>query len=978
MCAVAACALFLAPPPAHAQSSAYATVTGTVRGAVGEPIGRAAVTLTPVGGGRGTETATTGAGAFTIRLIRPGSYELRVEAIGYRPLVARTLSLSGGDDQTVELTLNPAPPPVLTVDTVALAVAAASRWRAGGVRFGDAEIGRIPHRSRDLASIVSLSTAFDESLGALGMPGDATLIVADGLPFYRAPHPTALAEPLAAPLFPAAVVGSVTPSASASEIEWPGAAGGYVGVATLASTRGDLEVGGAYSGDATWFSDELDFDTPSLLSYEATVRGTAPIRGGGSQLVVVADVLEHQTPLTGRLPDDVAAELGALDPDFLSRLTDPGVETYSRYAGLARLDLEGGDGSSAFVRGSGSYSSRSFEGAGPLASGAAPALADESVDVSLAGGYLAEAGDRTTVELRGGFSGSFRSFKDGPLGAAPAYLAESGSTLGNVPFSAAESSRTDLVLTPMIRHERGFTALKAGLTVRVSSHAMERGPSELSELLFTDAAALLAGRGFARATTAPEGSFGTQEYGVFAQYDAPVGSGLRVRLGGRYDFERIGADLPGRNTDWLATTGLANDDYPVSFHQLGLGGSITWDPTDTDGTRVIVSGSLREGDVDTRAIGEVVSRATAATSTELAGSGLDWPTGSIPASATELPTLTLFGPDTRAPRTTTLGVGLLQRIGSGVTLFVEGTTRRTDFLLRRRNVNLPVVAQQVDANGRPVYGTLEQDGALITATGDDARRFADFGPVWALDPDGWSEYRGATVGLEYGGASADFFGSYTYSETTDNRVGAASALSEARLRPGLPEPSAEDEWSEGVSDFDVPHRLAAGVTVRIGVAEVSGLYRYRSGLPFTPRYRVGVDANGDGAVRNDVAYVADGPELTGLLDDWPCLEDQVDGFAVRNSCRGPAEHTVDVRLHVRLGEVGGRAASFTVDGLNLVEPSGGVIDDALLLVDPAGSVTTSGDGQTVTVPVAVNEGFGSVLYPSSRGRMIRIGVRIGG
>jgi hypothetical protein len=74
----------------------------------------------------------------------------------------------------------------------------------------------------------------------------------------------------------------------------------------------------------------------------------------------------------------------------------------------------------------------------------------------------------------------------------------------------------------------------------------------------------------------------------------------------------------------------------------------------------------------------------------------------------------------------------------------------------------------------------------------------------------------------------------------------------------------------------------------------------------------------------------------------------------------------------------GQPASITVDGLNLIETSGGIIDDALLLVDPDGTITTSPDGSTVTIPTLVNANFGEVLYPTSRGRMLRVGVRIGG
>ena len=65
-----------------------------------------------------------------------------------------------------------------------------------------------------------------------------------------------------------------------------------------------------------------------------------------------------------------------------------------------------------------------------------------------------------------------------------------------------------------------------------------------------------------------------------------------------------------------------------------------------------------------------------------------------------------------------------------------------------------------------------------------------------------------------------------------------------------------------------------------------------------------------------------------------------------------------------------------VDGLNLVESSDGVVDEALLLVDPASSISSSGG--VVTIPTVVNPDFGRVIYPTSRGRMIRVGFRIGG
>jgi hypothetical protein len=309
-----------------------------------------------------------------------------------------------------------------------------------------------------------------------------------------------------------------------------------------------------------------------------------------------------------------------------------------------------------------------------------------------------------------------------------------------------------------------------------------------------------------------------------------------------------------------------------------------------------------------------------------------------------------------------------RRVAGGWSLHVEGTFRRTDFLMRRRNLNVSATALAVDPYGRDVFGTLQQDGSLVTATGADARRFSTFQEVWALDPDGWSEYRGVTLGLDQTASAWRLYASYTLSETTDNWIGASRASPEAELSPSLP--SSVGDWSEGTSDFDARHRASAATSFTLGFATLSAAYRFRSGRPFTPGYRMGVDANGDGSFANDVAYV-DATQVDPLLADWPCLSDQAAGFAVRNSCRGPAEHSLDVRLSIGLGRIAGRSASLVLDAFNLVEGADGVIDSALLLVDPTASITTSPG--SVSIPVMANPDFGRVIYPSSRGRQLRIG-----
>lgn len=961
---------------ARAQSITSGGVSGVVRGADGRAVGQALVTVSPLGTGSGQGVSTSPAGAFRVGFLVPGSYEIRVEAAGYRPLVARVLTVSGGDSRTLTFTLTREPPPVMSVDTIILGPTASSRWRPGGVRLGGNEITGLPHRFEDVASITSLATAFDESLGSQGLPGDMTLIVADGIPYYRAPHPAARSEALPDGLFPRSALGGVTAYQNLTDIELAGSASGYLSLATRASTPGrGVEIDGAYSADPLWSSKELSFETPSLSSYQGGARGTFTLSPNEAQLVVSTEMLRQDTPLAPRIDESLATDLSMLDPALLGSLVTPAVETFTRYSGLARLDVRRNQTSSFFLRGAGSYAARDFDGAGPVSLAGAVAPEEQSSAFSVATGFVTETSRTTTLEVRAGASGNFRDFDPAVTGVSPGYLVESGTPLGVLASASGTSSRLDFVFIPVVRYKPGLYTFEFGATARGSSHTMSHSAASRGDFLYTDPAALFAGRGFGRTTSAPEASFGTREFGIFTGVEGKLGPDVTAKLGGRFDYEVVAGDGPMANGEWQALSGLVNDDYPDTFNQFGVRGSLTWAPVGGS-TSVSATASLQDGDVDTRAWYQLFAESLTATSTRFAGSGMDWPTAEIPMTANALPALTMVGPDTRAPRTTSLVIGVSQGLGEQASIFLRGSTRRTDFLMRRRDLNAPIIAQATDPGGRPILGTLVQDGGLVTTTSDDARRFAEFSEVWALDPDGWSEYVGVTAGLEHSSQSLDVYASYTWSETTDNWIGAASGSIGGTLAPGVPE--ASSDWSEGTSDFDVPHRVAGSATISLGKLAISAAYHFRSGRPFTPGYRFGVDANGDGSIENDVALVPDAAQLAAIMDTPLCLSSQAEGFAARNSCREPGRHSLDVRLRVALGAVGGQLASLTLDGLNLIESSGGVVDRALLLVDPAGSITTSTDGSTITIPTVVNPDFGKVVYPSTRGRMLRVGLRIGG
>jgi hypothetical protein len=241
---------------------------------------------------------------------------------------------------------------------------------------------------------------------------------------------------------------------------------------------------------------------------------------------------------------------------------------------------------------------------------------------------------------------------------------------------------------------------------------------------------------------------------------------------------------------------------------------------------------------------------------------------------------------------------------------------------------------------------------------------------------GFSDYYGVTAAIVRRAAEGlSFRAAYTYSRTTDNLALGRSGDPADQLTPF---PEAGNDWLEGKSDLDIPHRLSisTGYTFpgRYGV-EAGLRYRYRSGLPFTPGFRPGVDANGDGSGENDPAFIdnaiAGTPEL---LADHDCLATQAGEFAERNSCREGRVHALDLRLSLKLPlKLMGSDLRFMVDAFNVVSSETGVVDRAVYLVDPSQPLSVTG---TVNIPLVANPGFGTLLVRRLEPRVVRLGLKV--
>ncbi|MFW6202140.1 MAG: TonB-dependent receptor domain-containing protein, partial [Gemmatimonadota bacterium] len=177
--------------------------------------------------------------------------------------------------------------------------------------------------------------------------------------------------------------------------------------------------------------------------------------------------------------------------------------------------------------------------------------------------------------------------------------------------------------------------------------------------------------------------------------------------------------------------------------------------------------------------------------------------------------------------------------------------------------------------------------------------------------------------------------------------------------------------------YDRPHKLSlaasANVPNRLGAGQLSVLYVAQSGRPYS--YVYDGDANGDGypghgttlEANNDLIYVPirpfappfpEGPTgtrvlLSQLIDLDPCLAEARGDIVMRNACRGPASHRVDLRLRqpLALGDNTLELVADVSNVLNLLNDDWGLVHrtaPVVPLLRMIGRVADGGDGADTT------------------------------
>ncbi|MGD8321997.1 MAG: carboxypeptidase-like regulatory domain-containing protein, partial [Gemmatimonadota bacterium] len=672
-----------APAALAAQTVVSGEITGQVSGSDRSGLSDAVVTLSSSSLSR--EATTDLQGRFTLQFLAPGLYEMRVEAFGYRPVVFPSVRVEAGVTRTVSVTVTRATPPVTQVDTAAPSAAALSRWSGLGPLLSAADLDGGRTLLGGARTFARFSSALDPSLGVQGLPGELTTQVVDGVPFFQARHPYLHGEDTESPAFPATLLGGTSVLLSPRDVYWLGSSSGTLASETRSGTEGGSgDIGGGWSGKPLWSSSTLSFDTPALASYQAAFHAGVSLVPDTSRISVAGEVLRQQSPMAARITDATPTSLQGLDASLLESLTAPNVETVTRASGMARLD-KWSESSRFTLRAAGGRLTRTYEGYGPGRLGYGVGLPDEATDLSAAMAFTSRYSDKLAMEFLGGLSLSDRVYGNAD-GAPAATLVTPGVALGNAAGSTASVSRVDIFLSPAVHIPLSSGNAKVGVTVRATRHTFDQAFAGDRDLFFADAASLGTSSGVFAEGTSSEVSFSTSTFGAFGQYSWNASPGLRITVGARVDWEKVPTSNVTRNAAFLDAAGVANDAFPSKYLQPGGIVAASWDVRGDGRTLLTGSASMLNGSMDPAVLHEVIAQDGASKVRRFVGDGVDWPDSGSPSGTQQATILTLLGPDIRPPRTTEMGGGLVQDLGSGWTLRLAAAARRTDFLPRRRNL----------------------------------------------------------------------------------------------------------------------------------------------------------------------------------------------------------------------------------------------------------------------------------------------------
>jgi hypothetical protein len=976
--------VFLAGSAAAGQGITTGGFGGTVTDAAGAPIGDVLVTLSNATTGVTRLRTTDMNGAFGFSQLAPGEYELLVESLGYQPVRVTNLPIRPGRNLTTTVTIRPANGAVASQEVV--------RFEGSGLSgtlpqfsqwFPRTQLSGMPHRRRELSELIRLSSSASVLGGVEGLPIRMLGLAVDGMPYRTAASTDAGRSGLIAAVLPLGSFEAGELATNAADVERSGFAAPILnGYSRRGASDWQPAASGQWTASAT--DDGIDgVEKPTDVQAGFLISG--PIVRDSAHLLFGVEYRRYDTPFAApwafaSAAGDALVSAAQTQNIALQPFLDPGVARTDALTAFARGDWQIADRHRVEVRAVYGTAPRLDA---PVQLAQLSTLGNEASASAAAasGALLTELSPTTSNELRLAFTTDvvdaewvepFATTRPLPFTS----IVDSGLSFGGSAGAASSQRRRQIAISNALTGNMGAHQLKVGAVAELGSVEQTRFFAAQPRAYFGSAANLSALTGL---LIQPVGTPATVEFSLsqiagFLQDTWQPALGLQLVAGVRYEHELLPVSDMQSDAEWLRLTGLSNANAPKSYGKISPRFALTWDPDNQHRWIIAGAAGLYHAEADVNAIAAAIANGRSRVRRQL---------GAVPSWAAALPTdtagsaraLTLLPAGYRPPASFRASAGLTRVLGAHTAVHATGSYRETRNLPRAVDLNRWPDPLTQDQNGRAIYGVLTQQGALIAADPGSNRRFAGFDGVIGINSDGRSKYNAVTLLLERTDlAGVGFSASYTYSKTTDNWFGARNAGLDQQIAPGII--GTVDEWEDGRSDFDIPHRVAVAADIG-GPAGIrlAALYRYESGLPFTPSVATGVDLNGDGYAANDPAFISD--QIAGaaaVLGEWSCLNSQVGHFAERNSCRTDAVQSLDLRLTASVLRSPARALLLYAEALNVLQSESGFVDAALYRVDPAGQITTDANGRTV-FPLIANTEFGELRERAALPRLLRVGLQ---
>ncbi len=991
-------ALALLPPSLSAQSLTAGSLRGQVEGDDGLVLSDASVTLEASSGGTVLLLETDFGGAFAVPLLSPGSYQILVEQVGYQPVRRLGVIITAGQRTSVRIVLERRPPPITSVKEISGEVAQTGIGHPRTV--ADVELHSLDQwraASDGTRGTTSFVGSFDDRVGlgiaSLGLPGRHSRLLVDGMPEVLLRHPALAGEPLSSEAFPRAASTQLNILSAGLDNEWRGTPGSVLSLMSRrGSNRVEFEPYASASTSSAGFPTELNPGDSSATSFQvgavvagAIVPDTAHfLLQGQYQSIELpsAQPWTRETDSFGGATVGLRNTIRGIASDSFATAVDgavaPVLRTWKGGNGLARVDWKLSPTQTLMAR----IAVADWEEKAPRLGSESSNNAGAGLDgTDISGGFtLTSTGASTSNEFRTGFSSARRTWTGAGLPAT--IITGSGVAFGDPGVLPGRFEERAVDISDAVQIRAGDHQIKFGGSARLTRYEQDYRFGSSGIFHFGNLDQFGGGLGAFYQASGPGApvSFNSTEVGLFLQDLWQATPEIQLLYGLRYETQILPTGELAGNTAWETASGIVTNGVPKDRKGVSPHGAIVWDVQNRGEWILRAGGGLDQGRLDPSTFAEAMAYDGTVTIRRGLGALGSWPTAPSTTLAPSVgPALTFFQDSAyRAPRTLKGEVTITRVVPGGLSVSLAGRFAHTDYLLRREDLNRQPTPLAATSNGRPVYGSLVQQGSLIQAATQSNRRFDAFDMVYGLTPTGASDYYEFTASLERRmRQGVTLLASYTYSKTEDNLVGYLSGDPADRLSP-FPDGLNGRDWTDGRSDFDVPHRASA--TLRFestgkNPVILSARGRVQSGLPFTPGFQPGVDVNGDGSGGNDPIFIDQ--SVTGLRTLLAANSCELgSGFAARNSCRGETQYGVDLSLAVGLPiSTAGRHVFLTVDAFNVTASQAGPIDRAAVMIDPTGSLPPAGSG-TIALPLIANPRFGTILSRRDDPRLLRVGLRI--